>query len=273
MNKLLDKIKECAGRTYEEASSKNFRTDFFDRLAAAWIFITRIPLPAKWYPTRMPPGDKVLAVMPLTGAVLGFLTGMSVYLLRWLGLSSYPSVWLGAALYSFCGWALHLDGWGDLWDGVGSGKSGEELLSVIKDSSLGAYGTIGLILALGLWTSLAAAVPVQKIVAATTVAAAAARFAACSCAFFGRYPWDSGLAKGWVDKFDENDLFFSFLCTLVFLPLAPIAWFFSVIIAFLTGFGLARRMNSRLGGANGDVLGAAAVAAEIFALAVFAICQ
>ena len=44
---------------------------------------------------------------------------------------------------------------------------------------------------------------------------------------------------------------------------------FSAAAAIMIGFGMVGWMNSRLGGVNGDVLGAAAVAAEIASLAVF----
>lgn len=243
------------------------------RLVVAWTFLTRIPLPRQWYPQRPPAGNRVLSVLPLAGAAMGFLSGALVSVLLALGLGSYPAAWLGAALYVCCGWALHLDGWGDLWDGIGSGRSGEELRMVLKDSRLGAYGAIGLILALGLWTSLLAAIPPVKIGAACVAASASGRFAACCCAFHGRYPWESGLAKGWVDEFGEGDLLVALLCTLVPLLLSPLAGLFSAIIAYLIGFGLARRMNQLLGGVNGDVLGASAVAAEILTLAVFALCR
>jgi adenosylcobinamide-GDP ribazoletransferase len=53
------------------------------------------------------------------------------------------------------------------------------------------------------------------------------------------------------------------------MPIAPVRWSFSAAAAIMIGFGMAGWMNSRLGGVNGDVLGAAAVAAEIASLAVF----
>ena len=61
------------------------------------------------------------------------------------------------------------------------------------------------------------------------------------------------------------------LALLIFMPFAPIRWIFSAFIAAGIGFASARWMNSRLGGVNGDVLGASIVAAEIAALMVFAI--
>ena len=61
------------------------------------------------------------------------------------------------------------------------------------------------------------------------------------------------------------------LTLLIFIPFAPFRWIISAVAALLIGFGMAGWMNSKLGGVNGDVLGASAVAAEIVSLAVFAI--
>lgn len=268
----IKKIGEYPRRLSEEISAKNFAADFFASLVVVWTLISRIPLPKKWWPEQSPPGNKILSASPLAAAALGLTHGLFMTLLLRLGMGTAAAAWLGAALYSACGWTLHLDGWGDLWDGIGSGKRGEELRSVIKDSRLGAYGAVGLILALGLWTSLTAALPAGKTVVACAAAAAAGRLACCACASAGRYPWESGMAKETVGKFGGYDLFFSLVSTFPLFLLAPIEWFFSVIMAVLTGFGLARQMNRLLGGTNGDVLGAAAVAAEIFSLAVFALC-
>lgn len=268
----LERLKIYLSELNREASAKNFAADFFDRFVVIWTLISRIPLPEKWWPKRKVPGEKALAVVPLAGALLGILVGLFILLLRTLGMGGLPAAWLGVAFYAGCGWTLHLDGWGDLWDGIGSGKSGNDMRMVMKDSRLGASGATGLILALGAWTSLAAAIPTEKIVAACMISAATGRLACCSAALFGLNPWKDGMSKGTVDTFGEYDLFFAFICVVPLLAMEPKIWFFSVIIAISTGYGLARWLNSRLGGVNGDVLGAAAVAAEISVLAVFTIC-
>lgn len=272
MNEKLEKLKEYFDKLNREASATDFAADFFARFVVIWTLISRIPLPEKWWPGREVPGNKALSVIPLAGALLGFLNAAFILPLLGLGMGSLPAAWLGCFFYAACGWTLHLDGWGDLWDGIGSGKRGDEMRGVMKDSRLGASGGVGLILALGAWTSLVSTIPAEKIGAACVVSAAAGRLASCSAAFFGLCPWEDGMSKGCVDTFGEYDLFFASLCTLPLLLLSVKNWPLSVIIAILTGYGIARKMNSRLGGVNGDVLGAASVTAEILILAVFAVC-
>lgn len=258
-------------RLTEEIKDDKYRLDLMNRFVVAWTLFSRIPLPKKWWPAEIPSGNRTLSLAPVAGGILGLLTGSVISFANILGIGSSGAIWLGAFFYTASGWALHLDGWGDLWDGIGSGKKGNELRSVMKDSRTGAYGVTGLILAFGLWTSIMGLVPKTELLVASSVAAASGRFAACAAAYKGLYPWDKGMGRGWVDTFTGYDLFTSALSLLIFMPFAPIRWIFSAFIAAGIGFASARWMNSRLGGVNGDVLGASIVAAEIAALMVFAI--
>lgn len=268
---MKKKFEEYAERFSREVHEKNFRFDFFARFVVIWTLITRIPLPKNWWPDETPSGNSVLSLVPLAGGILGLLTGTVITVMYLLGIGQAASVWVGVAFYSLTGWSLHLDGWGDLWDGIGSGRRGEELRSVMKDSRLGAYGAIGLIIAFGLWTSLLISIDPLHTAGVCMTAAATGRFAICCAAFYGRYPWQTGMAKGWVDPFGGYDLFISSLCVLIFMPVAPIGWVFSVLFASLAGSGAAFWMNERLGGVSGDVLGSVAVTAELLSLMVFAL--
>ena len=246
-------------------------TNIFARFVVIWTFTTRFPMPKALWPKKTVPGDKALSLMPLVSGLLGLFIGAVTAGVQYAGLPPLASAWFGVTVYALSGWALHLDGWGDLWDGIGSGRSGEELRSVIKDSHLGAYGAVGLVCALGLWTSLLAPINiVQKIIACST-AASLGRLAICSAAFFGVYPWEKGLAKGWVDGFTLGDLTVAFICTMPFAAFAPVRWLIAAPLVLILGAAMALWMNKRLGGTNGDVLGAAAVAGEILALAVFSL--
>lgn len=273
MNEKWERLKKYLCNLNGDVSAKHFAADFFARFVIAWTLISRIPLPGKWWPKQEVSGNRAAAALPLAGALLGFLNAAFFLTLLGLGIGRLSAAWLCAAFYAACGWTLHLDGWGDLWDGIGSGKSGEDMRLVMKDSRLGASGAVGLILAMGTWTSLVSIIPAETIGAACVLSAAIGRLSACAAAFFGVCPWEEGMSKGVVDTFDEYDFFFAASCAFPLLLLAPKSWLFSVIIAVSTGYGIARKMNSRLGGVNGDVLGAAAVAAEILILAVFAVCQ
>ena len=141
----------------------------------------------------------------------------------------------------------------------------------MKDSRLGSFGGASLVIAFGLWTALLSSVAPGERLCACVTAAAAARFAENAAAYFGRYPWESGMAKGWVDDYTLYDLFSALAALVIFLPFAPVRLPVCAAAAGLTGFAAAKYMNERLGGTNGDVMGAVAVASEIISMAVWAI--
>lgn len=111
-------------------------------------FLTRVPVPAwvgwqaEWMPASM-------RHFPLVGALVG-LFGAAVLALAsawWppavaVGLSMAATIWLTGG--------FHEDGWADTCDGLGGAVSREKALLIMKDSRLGTYGALGLVLMLGL---------------------------------------------------------------------------------------------------------------------------
>ncbi|MDC0772081.1 adenosylcobinamide-GDP ribazoletransferase [Streptomyces sp. HD] len=85
---------------------------------------------------------------PLVGAVLGLCAGLLGLLLLVLGagplLAAVATVTVPAALTR----GLHLDGLADTADGLGSGKPAEDALRIMKQSDIGPFGVITLVLAL-----------------------------------------------------------------------------------------------------------------------------
>lgn len=79
--------------------------------------------------TGVPLGVAVAVEVPLAPAALGFgVVGLLALLTR----------------------GMHLDGLADTVDGLGSGRSGEAALTVMRKSDIGAFGVVALVVALGL---------------------------------------------------------------------------------------------------------------------------
>ena len=251
----------------EETKDKK-RCGFKDRFALIWALETRFPLPESWWPKETVPGSKYVALIPLAGGILGVLTALLVCILSHY-ISPYAAAWLGAMFYALFGWGIHLDGWADVWDGIGSGKSGEELHAVIKDTKTGAFAIIGIVLALGTWTSLAAYIPIEKRFSAIVLAAVCGRFAEASACYFGKYPWENGLVDC-VAAFDGGDFALALLCIVPFAFFALDYCAMSAMLCFVIGAMGASYMNKKMGGTNGDVLGAVEIFGELATLLVFA---
>lgn len=111
---------------------------------AAIMMFTRLPL---W---RFVQVDKkyysnVLLYWPLVGFITGFTTWAILYIVSTIGWADLPACILAIAARLLLTGALHEDGLADFFDGFGGGINKEKILAIMKDSHIGSYGTIGLI--------------------------------------------------------------------------------------------------------------------------------
>ena len=121
-------------------------------LLAAIMMFTRLPL---W---RIVNVDKryftdVIKYWP----IVGFLTGATTGGVLWLAAQFVPlevACVLAIIARILLTGALHEDGLADFFDGFGGGTSKEKILAIMKDSHIGCYGTIGLVLYFMLYYSL-----------------------------------------------------------------------------------------------------------------------
>src|SRR3979409_1644264 len=118
-------------------------------------FLTRLPVPqldgfqASWLPqsTRF---------FPLVGALVG-LIGVGVWRLGSMCFPPAVAVGLMMSASLLLTGAFHEDGFADVCDGFGGGRTRDAVLSIMKDSRVGAYGAIGIATLMILkWTTLSA---------------------------------------------------------------------------------------------------------------------
>ena len=121
------------------------QTRWYDRIWAAFIFFTRLP----FWRLRQPPKECYKTVVehwPLTG----WLTGGAMAATLYFGcmILPYHVVVIAAIMVRLLiiG-ALHEDGLADFLDGFGGGGTDRQrILDIMKDSHIGTYGVLGLIL-------------------------------------------------------------------------------------------------------------------------------
>jgi adenosylcobinamide-GDP ribazoletransferase len=117
-------------------------------------FLTRLPVPHLdgFQPSRL---SQSARFFPLVGALVGSI-GAGVW---WLSSMCFPpavAVGLMMSASLLLTGALHEDGFADVCDGFGGGRTRDAVLSIMKDSRVGAYGAIGIAMMLGLkWSILA----------------------------------------------------------------------------------------------------------------------
>lgn len=240
--------------------------------ARVWMLISRIPLPRTLMPrdVSMPSGRDMI-VFPIAGAILAFVALLPAWAAS-LALPTRPCAWMATALYLIAGWSLHVDGLGDLCDGLGSGKRGEDMRRVMKDARVGAFAVCGIVVSLALRSELLACIDVSMWPAACAVSGGVGRFAACVAAYRGTYPWGAGgISASIVEGIGAREIAAAFALTIVFAAASPLAWAMGVALSSLVGAFLSHVSERTLGGTNGDVLGAASVVGELSVLAVCAV--
>lgn len=241
-------------------------TDLLRDLRAALALLSRLPLPA---PTRFPNPPAVWA-WPVAGLVLGGIGWLVARLT--LGAGMPPG--LVAALYLAAGTAmtgaLHEDGLADSCDGLWGGWDRARRLAIMKDSHIGSYGVMGLLLVtLARWS------------AAAALLAAGHGAALVAAAVLGRAPMAALLAglpnargAGLSQSVGRPSGAAACGAAAVALGLAlPLAGWAALPMAAAVAavtLGLAALARRKIGGQTGDILGASQQIGDLAALAVAA---
>ena len=120
-------------------------THFYDRIWAALIFFTRLP----FWRLHQPPKacyETVVEHWPLVGWLTGGVMAATLYGASMV-LPYQVAVLVAIVMRLLLTGALHEDGLADFLDGFGGGGNNRQrILDIMKDSHIGTYGVIGLVL-------------------------------------------------------------------------------------------------------------------------------
>ncbi len=156
-------------------------------------FLTRLPVPARvgFDPQWL---NDSARHFPAVGACVGlFAAGV-----LWAGAFVFPmgvAVGLSMAATVWLTGAFHEDGLADTCDALGGAVSRERALEIMKDSRIGTYGAVALLLVLGLKALALAALPLAWALPALVLGHTVSRAAAVSLIRFLPYAGDADRAK------------------------------------------------------------------------------
>lgn len=235
--------------------------DLRSQLTTSVAFLTRLPIRLE---TPLPLAAAVPG-FPLVGALVGGIAAVVLSVAIWLGLPPLPAALLAIGASIAATGALHEDGLADSADGLFSGRPRERVLEIMRDSRIGTFGALALILSVGLRAGSLA-----------TLADGAAALIAVHALSRGWLPWlmwqdnparSDGLAVHAGKPVQANVFWaagFGLAIAVIAIGILPALLTAAVSAGFaLAVAALARR---RLGGYTGDTLGAAQQVAEIGAL-------
>lgn len=114
-------------------------------LRAALTFLTRLPVGG---PHR--DISRMAWAFPVAGAVVGVLAALVWSGAVAAGLGPWPAAFLALIASALATGALHEDGLADAADGLGAGGDAERMIAIMRDSRIGGYGALALMLTTGL---------------------------------------------------------------------------------------------------------------------------
>ncbi len=215
-----------------------------------------------------------MAFFPLAGLVIGLLLAIGYYLLS-LILPKPITLWLTIGLLTLLTRGLHLDGFADTIDGLAAGGPKEKILEVMRDSRIGAFGVIALILLIG-----------AKYLALDQIANPFIHYSLILMAVMGRNsmvlvcyrsPYarsGEGLAKPFAENLTAWEMTFSlasaFGLGLLFMGVKGV---FVFLGTGLLSLGYRFFFLKKLGGVTGDILGAANELTELLCLLILIILE
>lgn len=233
------------------------------KLFAAIGFFTRIPvwrltdISAEYY-------KRVVDLWPVAGWITGGITALTLWGALYI-MPALTAVVTAFAVRLLLTGALHEDGLADFIDGMGGGRDRTRILEIMKDSAIGSYGVIGLIIYFLLLISCITSLP--AIIMPLIVFAADPWSKFCGSLLINALPY----ARKQEDA--KNKLIYDRMTAPAFiicltggilpsLLLPPIYWL-SLILPLLLAILLIFYMRYKINGYTGDCCGATALLCEL----------
>jgi adenosylcobinamide-GDP ribazoletransferase len=233
-----------------------------EELAAAFQFLTRIPMPATRFEVDALP--RAIKFFPLVGLVVGSGAALLQRLLTPHLSRPLAALTVLTYLVLITG-SFHEDGLADTADGFGGGWNKEQILVILKDSRIGSYGATALILSLLARYLLLASLPLEHFTAYVVSAHVLSRWSSLPLSYFlppAREQDSQGARIAQLTSLSSLLIGSAFSFAIVIFALrgaavAPIAA--TLLIVILSGWFYYKK----IGGVTGDCFGATNQLAEI----------
>lgn len=229
-------------------------------------FLTRLPVGSEglYSPARM---AAAVRYYPLVGLFVGGVSA-GIFFVSDMVCPTPIAVLLSIAVGLLLTGAFHEDGLADTFDGLGGGLTREKALDIMKDSRLGTYGTLALVIALALKAGALIALTPAMIPFALVAGHGLSRLSSVLVIATSRYVRDKGTGKPVAGGASPASLAVA-LATGAAMIAAWCVWQMPVALVW-AGFGLLLGhllmrlfFEPKLGGYTGDTLGAVQQGSEI----------
>jgi len=210
--------------------------------------------------------------------VIGLLLGLVLCGVNYLLISAQfdplaVNIILVVLLIAITG-ALHLDGLSDAFDGLFSGKKGQEILNIMRDPHVGSMGVLAVISILLLKISFLSAVRPETKNLALLLMCVLSRWSMALSLFSFPYAREDGKAKIFVVGMNKKIFVAATLMAIgvtfiISRTIGPIAFALTAVFAYLADLWV----KKKIGGITGDTIGAVSEVSEIVVLFVIIVLE
>lgn len=257
----------------------NFQ-DYLDDVVRSVGFLSRIPMPGRFFVEHDGSLSRAVRAFPIAGLLIALPPAAAFATLLAGKADPMLSALLALALQALLTGALHEDGLSDTADGIGGGKDREAALRIMKDSRIGSYGAVALILSFALrgaaLAALAAVVP-PTVAGLALLGVAALNRAAMVWHWSLLPPARSDGVAASAGEPEETATIIALatggvLALALLLPaMSILATLFAILLSVGIAFGFTRYISARIGGHTGDTIGATQQLTEIMSLSALAL--
>ncbi len=245
----------------------DYKGGWIQEFLVALVFLTRLPMRTN-FSFDISALKTACRAFPLIGLIVGGLSGTVFLLSVVAGFPEAVAALLAIAAQVLVTGALHEDAIGDIADGFGGGTSREKKLEIMKDSRVGTYAVVMLIVILLLKAAALSSFPDPIIVFSVLVVAAVTSRGLIG---WGLYLMRPARSDGLGKQSGKPELVTVLWLTILSIGIAVLvlgpfhgatALLAGIIGAAFTGFVAQRQ----IGGQTGDVLGAIQQISELFSI-------
>ena len=237
-----------------------------ESIVVAFQFLTRLYLPinVEWDTGNL---RRSLMWFGLVGAFIGVILAGALTLFNRFDLLPAVSAIIILLIWIFITGGMHIDGISDMADGFFSMRDKEKTLEIMKDSHVGAFGVITIVLLLLIkFEMLKEFIIIEKNVWLLILPPTIARIAAGLVLSFYETTKKSGL--GYTFHSSDPRIFWAigFIVTLIISSILNIKSLIFIGIAILASNLMALWAKKKIGGLNGDIYGAIVETVEVIGM-------
>jgi adenosylcobinamide-GDP ribazoletransferase len=241
-------------------------------LANAFALLTRLPIPRSATCHKPPDLARCIWAFPLVGLIVNGTGALGYWLARTSGMPPLVAAAWTLALTLMMTGALHEDGLADTADGFGGGATAARKLEIMRDSRIGTYGTVAVLLSLIVRTAAIANLDRPTIVLfAMILVGMLGRGAMIPPLLVLSPARTDGMGASFArPRVTSAAIGFAAGLTASYVLLPPLPATALAVVGIGSPLVMARLASCQIRGQTGDVLGATEVVTESAALTVIA---